>query len=1467
MARHRHLLSSLPALLLPLGLFSAPCHAAGSYQRSYASARMNSSAAGLDGGASAADKPPRAKRARRARRANPGTAGGLAISTARGVRELVVIDSAVPDKAAFYRGLKPGVDVVEIDASRPGLEQLEQALAPYHGLAALHIVSHAQDGVLLLGSSRVDAQALQRDLGIFAALRGALADGADLLLYGCDLARGEKGEQLLDILHGETGLDVAASDDKTGNAAQGGNWDLEIQRGRIETGLAFSGKALQDFTAVLAPVEITALDIYAAAGGQAGGHYYGQSSLKTSDGKIVFSSYTGGIVSVYDDGSTYGELYSSSLPSYIPTPMQIAADGTLADTFQLDALKICSWDATKPLDDITVHLKVTGYDAGNHNIGSSNFSVTTKSCHNPTGGNYNQYNDIDLSGTFGSHFDLKRAVISYTTPPTGSEYFVLKTVTLDEIKKSTPAPAIASATYDAAVGTLTVTGTNFTAASGDDAIASKLTFTGEGGATYTLTDTANAEIDSATQFTLTLSATDRAAVNMLVNKNGAQSTSGTTYALAAASGFMAGSPATADAGNSLTASNVAVPSITSATYNAATGVLAVTGTGLKMLAGTANDIVAHYFTITGRGGATYTLTDTPDVDIASDTSFSLTLSASDRAGVNLLLNRNGTSSGITAYNLAAAEDWAAGAYAGIPTADTAGNGISVGNADQTPAVVNGITLLGSPAANAASVVFRVVFNENVSNISTDDFSLAASGTSGVVSAVSASSGASVDVTVSSITGAGTLALDLNANTDLVDDYGNGNNNDGFGYTPPFTGGGSHAVDRVAPTIGISANKASLKAGETATLTFTLSEAASNFTASDVAVTGGTLSGFSGSGASYSATFTPSTNSTAAATVDVAAAAFTDAAGNGNTAATQLSMAVDTQAPTVGIGSDKTSLKAGETATLTFTLSEASSDFTASDVVVAGGTLSGFSGSGASYTATFTPSTNSTAAATVDVAAAAFTDAAGNGNTAATQLSMAVDTQAPTISIGTSTASLKAGETATLTFTLSKASSTFAIGDVTVTGGTLSGFSGSGTSYTATFTPSTNSTATATIDVAAAVFTDAAGNGNTAAPQKTITVDTAAPAVSSIAVVGSPGPTAASVQFLVTFSEPVNNVSTDDFELTPTGTGTGTVSSVSAASGGTVTVTVNGISGTGSLRLDVKAGTDIADTAGNPLPAYTSGAVHSLEAVPDAPTGVTATASPGQAEITFTAPANDGGSAITRYIATADPGGATGNCTIASGAPAGTVCAITITGLDNGTDYTFKVKAENTHGTGAESAPSASVVPRLLQIVAPAGSVPGMAGAATATLTGGGAHCSLQASGGFGPAGATPPGWQAPNGQFSFTASPCTSPVTIELQYPQPLPTGVQFRKPDGAGGWFDPQTPLSVTLSGNRKTVTYTITDNGPGDADPAPNAIADPFVPVIPLAGPGAGAQGIPTLSEWGLALLSALLGLMGLRRVRRRG
>lgn len=376
-------------------------------------------------------------------------------------------------------------------------------------------------------------------------------------------------------------------------------------------------------------------------------------------------------------------------------------------------------------DDIDVSkLTLTGQNGATYTLTSPNVDITTATQFTVA---LNATNQINVEGLLNKNGTASvgttpyniAAAADWNPAQSGNADTTGNAVTVSNVQT----PAMTSATYDASTGILIVTGSNLVKASGvtNDIDASLLTFTGEGGSTYTLTDTIDIEVTSETAFTVTLSSTDKTAVNQIINKNGTSSTGATTYNLAANDDWntVIGNTDISDmTGNGITASNVALPTITSATYNTGTGVLVVTGSGFLKASGATNDIDASKFTFTGEGGATYTLTDSADVEITSGTSFTITLSSTDKSAVNLLLNKNGTSStDATIYNLAAAEDWAAGADATLSIADLNSNAITAslsvsssgsggtggGGASTTTKIIDGVVVQTTIQSNGAAV--------------------------------------------------------------------------------------------------------------------------------------------------------------------------------------------------------------------------------------------------------------------------------------------------------------------------------------------------------------------------------------------------------------------------------------------------------------------------------------------------------------------------------------------------------------------------------------------------------------------------------------------------------------------------------------------------------------------------------------------------------------------------------------------
>ena len=161
------------------------------------------------------------------------------------------------------------------------------------------------------------------------------------------------------------------------------------------------------------------------------------------------------------------------------------------------------------------------------------------------------------------------------------------------------------------------------------------------------------------------------------------------------------------------------------------------------------------------------------------------------------------------------------------------------------------------------------------------------------------------------------------------------------------------------------------------LIFTVSEDTESFEVSDISVSGGTLTSFTGSGNRYTAILVGNAD---VMSVQVDNNKFTDLAGNSNSAADFI-FYIDRVHPHVTIEATQgiSGFSSNDNAlNLVFTVSEDTVDFEQSDISVSGGDLSSFQGSGRVFFAVFTPNSNNVET-TIQINHNMFHDTVGNGN--------------------------------------------------------------------------------------------------------------------------------------------------------------------------------------------------------------------------------------------------------------------------------------------------------------------------------------------------------------------------------------------------------------------------------------------------------------------------------------------------------
>ncbi|MBG1244462.1 DUF4347 domain-containing protein [Nostoc sp. NZL] len=237
------------------------------------------------------------------------------------VRNIVFIDMAVEDYSALVNGVLDNTQVFVLDSTQNGVEKITailescvdaQRLVAKHrtNLTNIHIVCHGAPGSLQLGNTHLGldtldkySQQLQKWQKIFSA--SAKSDNPwNLLIYGCNVALGDAGEEFVDKLHQLTGANIAASRQPIGNAALGGNWELEVRTTEMEVSLAFAETTRQAYAGVLATFTVN--DTKDADDGDP------NNGITTLREAINLANATAG-----NDAIAFGEVFNDATPDII----------------------------------------------------------------------------------------------------------------------------------------------------------------------------------------------------------------------------------------------------------------------------------------------------------------------------------------------------------------------------------------------------------------------------------------------------------------------------------------------------------------------------------------------------------------------------------------------------------------------------------------------------------------------------------------------------------------------------------------------------------------------------------------------------------------------------------------------------------------------------------------------------------------------------------------------------------------------------------------------------------------------------------------------------------------------------------------------------------------------------------------------------------------------------------------------
>ncbi len=145
------------------------------------------------------------------------------------------LSHSVPPDRKKVEGINPTAEVIQLDSTRGGIEQIAEALTGRTDIEAIHLIWHGNQAELQLGPGHLTFDSIPGEyVDEVRIITAALADTPNILIDGCNFGKEEAGRVLSRKFLQFTGVEIACTVlPGIGNFVA--NWDLELKVGLLET--------------------------------------------------------------------------------------------------------------------------------------------------------------------------------------------------------------------------------------------------------------------------------------------------------------------------------------------------------------------------------------------------------------------------------------------------------------------------------------------------------------------------------------------------------------------------------------------------------------------------------------------------------------------------------------------------------------------------------------------------------------------------------------------------------------------------------------------------------------------------------------------------------------------------------------------------------------------------------------------------------------------------------------------------------------------------------------------------------------------------------------------------------------------------------------------------------------------------------------------------------------------------------